>query len=58
MPKFRHEDEEEYDIFCDLCQFEHGSNIPEKLCRENARKQREAARYGVGRRKDEDEDED
>jgi hypothetical protein len=57
MPKFRHQDEEEFDIFCDFCQVEHSSNVPEKLCREEARKLREAARAN-GRRKDEDDDED
>lgn len=57
MPKFRHQDEEEDLFFCDSCNCEHDSGVPEKVCRENARKLREAERYG-NRRRDEDDDED
>ena len=38
MAKFKHQDEEEFDIFCEICQEEHSSGIPESKCRDRARK--------------------
>jgi hypothetical protein len=58
MGKFRHLDEEEYVSFCGLCQYEHDSSVPERVCKENARIARDAARGRLGRKRDDDEDDD
>lgn len=41
MPKFKHNDDEEFTFFCDLCEEEHGSSIPESTCRKNSRKSKD-----------------
>lgn len=41
MPKFKHYDEDEDLVYCDLCQYEHDAGIPESVCRKNANKSKD-----------------
>ena len=63
MAKFKHQDEEESYFFCEMCDYEHSSDIPEHVCvSSRERRNKEAVQKnrllrGKADSTDEDEDE-